>query len=94
MTRRSGSCGHHPRGYFLSSFALSLRFLRPRAQAALSSRSRCAHSRSSVRLGEISMDNNRTCSYPLPLERRRTLPHIVYHNMWPNYQLAFLYVVQ
>jgi hypothetical protein len=57
------------RSYFLLSIALSLRFLRPRAKAALSSRSRCSHWRSRTRLGEMNMDNNRTCSYPLPLER-------------------------
>ncbi len=67
---------HQPQSYFLLSIALSLRFLRPRAKAALSSRSRCSHSRSSTRLGEMRMDNNLTCSYPLPLERERTLAHI------------------
>ncbi len=72
-------CAATIHSYLLSSLALSLRFLRPRAKAALSSRSRCSHSRSSARLGEKRMDSNRTYSYPLPLERERTLPQIVGH---------------
>jgi hypothetical protein len=49
----------------LLSVTLSHRLFRPRAKAASSSRSRCSHSRSSTRLGDVRMDSNRTCSYPL-----------------------------
>src|SRR3712207_2392992 len=52
----------------LLSVTLSHRLFRPRAKAASSSRTRCSHSRSSARLGDVRMDSNRTCSYPLLVE--------------------------
>jgi hypothetical protein len=39
------------------------------------------------------MDSNRTYSYPLPLERARTLAHIVFHYMWYGLQLAVLHIM-